>query len=153
MSPKGDSPLVLFLMVQQEIEIENVETGPRRVLILADGEAPSAALAQRLARQARCVYRRRRRGAQGRHARHHARYFVRRFRQRTSGRGPRRFPNALVVPTPDQDFADLEKAVLLARERGATHIAMLGATGGRMDHTLGNFALLQRYADVFPCAL
>jgi len=49
------------------------------------------------------------------------------------------------VETPDQNLADLEKALLLARDRGATEITLLGATGGRIDHTLTAIALLLRY--------
>ncbi len=55
------------------------------------------------------------------------------------------FPTAEFIPTPDQNYADLEKAILLSIERGATEIAVLGASGGRLDHTLGNLAVLQRY--------
>jgi thiamine pyrophosphokinase len=55
------------------------------------------------------------------------------------------FPNTAFIPTPDQDRADLEKAVMLALERGASEITILGANGGRIDHTLANFALLLRY--------
>ena len=55
------------------------------------------------------------------------------------------FPNAEFLPTPNQEQADLEKAILVAREHGATAITLLGASGDRMDHTLANFALLLRY--------
>ena len=65
----------------------------------------------------------------------------------------RAFPAVTVVPTPDQEFADLEKALILARERGATSIAILGALGGRMDHTLSSFALVQQYAPFLPARL
>lgn len=57
----------------------------------------------------------------------------------------RTFPLAEFLPTPDQDHADLEKAIEVAQERGASHINVLGALGGRIDHTLANFALLLRY--------
>ena len=55
------------------------------------------------------------------------------------------FPAAEFILTSDQNYADLEKAILLAVERGATEIAVLGASGGRLDHTLGNLAVMQRY--------
>ena len=45
----------------------------------------------------------------------------------------------------DQDLADLEKALLLALERGADKITIAGAGGGRIDHTLTAMALLMRY--------
>jgi len=57
----------------------------------------------------------------------------------------REFPTAEFVETPDQNLADLEKALLLARERGATEVTLLGAGGGRIDHTLSGIALLFRY--------
>jgi thiamine pyrophosphokinase len=57
----------------------------------------------------------------------------------------REFPLAEFVPTPDQSYADLEKAVLLARRRGATSVTISGAAGGRIDHMLANYALLLRY--------
>ena len=55
------------------------------------------------------------------------------------------FPNTEFVETPNQNLADLEKALLLARERGATEITLLGAGGGRIDHALTTIALLLRY--------
>lgn len=121
-----------------------------RVLILADGDPPSPALAQRLAHEAD-------------------------LRIATDGAANKAaalgltpdilcgdfdsvdlkaaclaFPAAEVVPTPDQSCADLEKALLLALARGASAIAIIGATGGRMDHTLSSFALLQRYGISLP---
>lgn len=47
----------------------------------------------------------------------------------------RRFPRA-------KDETDLELALLLAAERGAAQIDVLGALGGRWDHTLANVAML-----------
>jgi thiamine pyrophosphokinase len=120
-----------------------------RVLILVNGDAPSEALAQRLAAE-------------------HDRLFA------TDGAAHRavglgltpdvicgdfdsvildvaraEFARAEFLPMPDQAFADLEKAIHLALERGASSITIIGAAGGRIDHTLGNFALLLRYhADV-----
>lgn len=47
----------------------------------------------------------------------------------------RRFPHA-------KDETDLELALLLAAERGATAIDIIGALGGRWDHTLANVAML-----------
>lgn len=45
---------------------------------------------------------------------------------------------------PKKDATDLELALELAITRGATRISILGATGGRLDHTLGNLFLLAR---------
>lgn len=36
----------------------------------------------------------------------------------------------------DKDYTDAELALALARERGAAHVTVLGAFGGRLDHTL-----------------
>ncbi len=46
-----------------------------------------------------------------------------------------------------QENTDAEKALLLALERGARRVVMLGATGQRLDHTLGNIALAAKYRD------
>ena len=59
-------------------------------------------------------------------------------------------PRTEFVPTPDQSRTDLEKAVQIARERGATGLTIAGAAGGRIDHTLGNFSLLLRWARDWP---
>jgi thiamine pyrophosphokinase len=45
---------------------------------------------------------------------------------------------------PKKDATDLELALELAIERGAQRISILGGTGGRLDHTLGNLFLLAR---------
>ena len=45
---------------------------------------------------------------------------------------------------PKKDATDLELALELALARGASRISILGATGGRLDHTLGNLFLLAR---------
>lgn len=42
----------------------------------------------------------------------------------------------------EKDETDIELALLLAVERGATHIDVLGALGGRWDQSLSNIALL-----------
>ncbi|HEU4322649.1 MAG TPA: thiamine diphosphokinase [Roseiflexaceae bacterium] len=57
--------------------------------------------------------------------------------QDLAGRGVeiQRFPRA-------KDETDFELALLLAAERGADRIDVLGALGGRWDHTLANVALL-----------
>ncbi|NLW48099.1 MAG: thiamine diphosphokinase [Firmicutes bacterium] len=41
-----------------------------------------------------------------------------------------------------KDETDMELAVDLALDRGASEIRILGGTGGRLDHTLGNVGLL-----------
>ncbi|MDE2125559.1 MAG: thiamine diphosphokinase [Armatimonadetes bacterium] len=54
------------------------------------------------------------------------------------------FPRAEIVALPDQEVADLEKSVILALERGAQEITILGALGGRADHSLGALLILTR---------
>lgn len=63
------------------------------------------------------------------------------------------FPNARFLPTPDQEQADLEKALLVAQEQGAASITIIGATGGRLDHTLATFALLLQPHRALPITL
>lgn len=57
----------------------------------------------------------------------------------------RLFPDAEMVPTPDQNLADGEKALRLAQKRGASSVTLTGTAGGRMDHWLGHITLLLRY--------
>jgi len=45
----------------------------------------------------------------------------------------------------EKDETDLELALLLAIERGAQAIDVLGALGGRLDHTLANVAMLSMH--------
>lgn len=51
----------------------------------------------------------------------------------------------IVVRIPDQETNDQTKAVNYLAARGASRIVILGATGLREDHTLGNIALLTEY--------
>lgn len=46
---------------------------------------------------------------------------------------------------PDQETNDLTKSVRFALENGWNKMAILGATGKREDHTLGNISLLASY--------
>jgi thiamine pyrophosphokinase len=57
----------------------------------------------------------------------------------------RELPGAEFIETPDQNLADLEKAILLARDRGAFEVTLLGGAGDRIDHSLTAIALLLRY--------
>lgn len=47
------------------------------------------------------------------------------------------------VHQPEKDETDTELALRTAMEAGCKDITILGATGGRMDHALGNIHLLQ----------
>ncbi|GAT63057.1 thiamine diphosphokinase [Paludibacter jiangxiensis] len=55
-----------------------------------------------------------------------------------------------LYPSADQETNDQTKAVLFCKEQGATAITIIGATGLREDHTLGNISLLTDYAETFP---
>lgn len=46
---------------------------------------------------------------------------------------------------PDQDTNDLTKAVAFCVDSNFEQLTILGATGGREDHTLGNISLLLEY--------
>ncbi len=51
-----------------------------------------------------------------------------------------------IVELTGQDDTDIEKAVRFCLGRGASHIDVLGALGGRQDHTLAAYLLLVKYA-------
>lgn len=57
--------------------------------------------------------------------------------------------NVKVIFQADQDTNDLEKALQLAKQREATHIQVLGATGYRLDHSLKNLSVLKQFTSQF----
>lgn len=61
----------------------------------------------------------------------------------------RRFAD-VVAHVPEQDDNDLAKAFRACVERGWRDIVILGATGRREDHTLGNIAWLADFAEKAP---
>jgi len=54
---------------------------------------------------------------------------------------------------PEKDFSDMELAVTWALKRGFDDLAILGATGARLDHTLCNIQLLKRVLEAGKTAL
>ena len=56
----------------------------------------------------------------------------------------------IIHKSPDQQTNDLTKAFEFTLTLNPTHIYILGATGYREDHTLGNISLLAQYAQTFP---
>jgi thiamine pyrophosphokinase len=50
-----------------------------------------------------------------------------------------------LYPDADQETNDLTKAVLWCSAQGINDVVILGATGKREDHTLGNISLLAEY--------
>jgi thiamine pyrophosphokinase len=53
----------------------------------------------------------------------------------------------ILFRNPEQETNDLTKAVRFCIEHGWNEITILGATGKREDHTLGNLSLLTDYAE------
>ena len=49
---------------------------------------------------------------------------------------------AIEAHAPDKDATDLELAILSAQDRGATAVTVVGGGGGRLDHLLGNVAVV-----------
>jgi len=54
---------------------------------------------------------------------------------------------SIIVHFAEQETNDLTKAVNFCLENNRTEITILGATGKREDHTLGNLSLLTDYAE------
>lgn len=57
--------------------------------------------------------------------------------------------NFELIHDPDQETNDLEKALKLALDRGATEVVILGATGLRLDHTLKNLSVMLQFSGRF----
>jgi thiamine pyrophosphokinase len=52
-----------------------------------------------------------------------------------------------------KDFTDLELALAEARAQGATRVTVTGASGGRLDHTLGALGALASVAELEPALI
>ena len=61
----------------------------------------------------------------------------------------KRFSDRL-IHVREQETNDLTKAFTYCREQGWEKIVILGATGKREDHTLGNLSLLADYSEQIP---
>ncbi|MDO5570470.1 MAG: thiamine diphosphokinase [Bacteroidales bacterium] len=55
----------------------------------------------------------------------------------------------IIVYYKEQETNDLTKSVSFAKKSGFKNVAILGATGKREDHTLGNISLLADYCEWF----
>ncbi len=55
-----------------------------------------------------------------------------------------------IVHVAEQESNDLSKAFRYCRSQGYEDVVILGATGKREDHTLGNLSLLALYAEELP---
>lgn len=58
----------------------------------------------------------------------------------------RAFVDCPFLQIADQETCDLEKAVAYALNQGATRIALIGAQGGRIDHSLTAISVLLKYS-------
>ena len=52
---------------------------------------------------------------------------------------------SIIIQSDDQESNDLTKAVHYCIEKGYSSVSILGATGLREDHTLGNISLMMEY--------
>jgi len=59
----------------------------------------------------------------------------------------RRLYAGIIHPDADQETNDLTKAVLFCVRKGIREITIVGGTGKREDHTLGNISLLAEYME------
>ncbi|HDL19002.1 MAG TPA: thiamine diphosphokinase, partial [Bacteroidetes bacterium] len=51
-----------------------------------------------------------------------------------------------IIHRPGQNATDLEKTLQFALEKGVTSAVVIGITGGRTDHQVGNLNILQKFA-------
>ena len=79
------------------------------------------------------------------------RVFIRTLSWRLGQRLPPTCANATQTESimEDQEINDLTKSVRFAHTQGYREVLILGATGLREDHTLGNISLLMDYAHLF----
>lgn len=49
----------------------------------------------------------------------------------------------------EKDLTDTEAALTHALEKGCRNVILLGGMGGRLDHTMGNIGLLDKYCSAF----
>jgi len=56
----------------------------------------------------------------------------------------------VIAAAVEKDETDLELALDVARQRGATHVTVAGASGGRLDHSLAAIGVLLEAADLRP---
>ena len=58
----------------------------------------------------------------------------------------RAFKNTQTIKLNSQNSTDLEKALAAAIRKHSTHITVLGATGRRIDHAIGNLSALVKFS-------
>ncbi|MDD3049530.1 MAG: thiamine diphosphokinase [Candidatus Cloacimonetes bacterium] len=61
--------------------------------------------------------------------------------------------NTVIIPTPDQNYTDLEKSLQFIRTINPGTVRILSAVGKRTDHTFNSISLLLKYAEVLQIEL
>ncbi len=59
------------------------------------------------------------------------------------------FSNSKLIKIEEQDSTDFEKALEYLLKQNATHVDIWGASGHRIDHTMGNLSSLVKYSRQF----
>jgi thiamine pyrophosphokinase len=118
----------------------------RRALLICNGRPPSRSLTHRLARQADLIV-----AADG------GANVAREYRippdviigdmDSIKPSTTRAFSSSLRIQVTRQDNTDLEKALDFMMLRGVEEVVIIGATGRRLDFTLGNLSVIWHYAD------
>lgn len=117
-------------------------SGPMRVLIVANGEPPSAALITELAASAALVVAADGGAAVALAAGITAGAVVGDL-DSTNAALRAQLPAAAFHQDSDPETTDLEKAIRFSISRGATEIDVIAAGGGRVDHAIANFSTLR----------
>ncbi len=64
-----------------------------------------------------------------------------------------RFKSVEIIKDTDKFSTDTMKVINYEIAQGTKELLILGATGGRIDHTLSNLSLLTRYADIIKITI
>ena len=113
---------------------DNTEVKERGCVIVANGRFPSAELPLRLLKEAKTII------AAEMLLSEKFDEFMADLRKRYADR---------IHHVEDQEINDLSKSIRFAHAQGYREVLILGATGLREDHTLGNISLLMDYAHLF----
>jgi thiamine pyrophosphokinase len=127
--------------------ISSAKTSAPRVLLLCNGEPPSRALLRRLAGEADLIVAADGGANAARRAGIRPDVIIGDLDSILPGTR-KKFRDVRVVRVRRQDNTDLEKALDLISASGPAAVAVAGATGGRIDFTLGNLSVFWNYARV-----
>lgn len=116
-----------------------------RALLICNGEQPSASLARRLARRSQLIVAADG-GANGARELKITPDLIIGDLDSITPATRKFFSSTAVIRMPQQDNTDMEKALdYLVSESLAQEVMIIGATGRRIDHTLGNLVVLSHY--------